>query len=200
MAAEDDGLRTSTSWARADNLPELERLLSSRAYEEAQASRHEWWCLCRVLCHSNMRFKIKFPAKIEKTDPPDFLIEHGCQQSEVEITRATFQRYEQVKEKWREAGHRGLLELDMSLFDNRVLKKQNGRDEWRQWAREPGEKLVGRGGVGGEREQSLTVPDIDVNKVCELVDSKMGLALHSFDAVAVVFGGEKIRLWDRASR
>lgn len=71
----------------------------------------------------------------------------------MEITKTTFQRYEQVKEKWREADNLGLLELDLTLFDDRVLKKRDGRGAWRQWAPEPGERLVGRGGVGSEREE-----------------------------------------------
>lgn len=141
--------------ARAQNFAELERVLFSRAYDKAQRRRHEWWCLWRLLCQSKMRFKIKFPAKIEKRDPPDFLILHGAQKSEVEVTKATFERYEQIKRRFNEMKGKAFLELDPSLFSNRVLKATDGSEAWRQYVREPGEALIGSGSGESEPEQSL---------------------------------------------
>jgi hypothetical protein len=141
--------------AQAHKFAELERLLFSCAYNESQEARHEWWCLWRLLCHSKVRFKIKFPAKIEKRDPPDFLMHHGRQNIELEITKATFQRYEQIKKRFRGVEARAVLELDPSLFSNRMLKSRDGPDAWRQYVRNPEDGLIGRGWARNEPEESL---------------------------------------------
>jgi hypothetical protein len=143
------------SVVHAHDLAALERLLSSYAWSESQEARHEWWCLWRLLCHSKMRLKIKFPAKIEKRDPPDFLIQLGCHNVELEVTKATFERYEQIKKRFRDMKEHAVLELDSSLFSNRMLKSKDGPDAWRRYVRNPEASLSGRGWAGSEPEESL---------------------------------------------
>jgi hypothetical protein len=146
----DEAGRRST--VQAQNLDELGRLLFLRAYDTTQERRHEWWCLWRLLCASKMRFKFKFSIRIEKCDPPDFVIQHGRYRSELEITKATFQRYEETMRGFRDMKGNMILELDPSLFSDRKFKRKDGPNAWRQYVSEPTD-LHGRGTTGNEPEQ-----------------------------------------------
>jgi hypothetical protein len=133
----------------------LERLLFSHANDASRKARHEWWCLWRLLCQSKMRLKIDFPVRIEKSDPPDFLIYDGRQKIALDITKATFQRYEQIKMHFRGMEGKAVLDLDPSLFSDRMLRPNDGPNAWRQYIRNPEDGLIGCGWIRNEPEESL---------------------------------------------
>jgi hypothetical protein len=213
----------------ATSAADLERYLSLRADDKAHPRRHEWWCLRSLLCHSTIRSKVEFPVAIEKSENPDFMVLSRGKRIMIEVTKATYQRFEQVQNLRKGMG--GLLELDPSLYTDRLLKKRDGHAAWRRYVRLRGERLIGDGSVDGSQEASLAEaietalrrkhragrttdskdeawllvdasdPFIEIaeHKVCNMIQHKIHAKLFHWDSVMIYFGRNETRSWHRLS-